>query len=138
MLSITREFRFEAAHRLYLSHLSPEENKELFGPCCTIHGHSYCLRVTLRGIPDKCGWLLNFTELKDIVLQYVLNDYDHVNLNTLADFRDIPPTAENMAEAIFRRLNPHCAGKNYYLFRVTVCETADSWASWEVDHAPGS
>lgn len=138
MLSITREFRFEAAHRLYLPSLSPEENKGLFGSCSTIHGHSYRLQVTLRGMPNECGWLLNFNELKNIVRHYVLNDYDHVDLNTLADFRDVPPTAENMAEAISRRLEPHCAGENYHLFRVSVFETADAWASWEVDHASGS
>lgn len=138
MLSITREFRFEAAHRLCLSHCNPEENKALFGSCSTVHGHSYRLQVTLRGTPDECGWLLNFAELKDIVRERVLKDYDHADLNSLADFRDIPPTAENMAEAVSRRLKPHCTGKNYHLFRVRVFETVDAWATWEADHAPGS
>lgn len=138
MLSITREFRFEAAHRLYLPHLSSEENKAIFGSCATMHGHSYRLQVTLRGIPNAYGWLLNFSELKAIVRHHVLNDYDHVELNTLADFRDAPPTAENIVEAISRRLKPHCEGKHYHLFRVSVFETADAWATWEAVDAPCS
>ena len=138
MLSITREFRFEAAHRLYLSHLDPEENKRVFGPCSRMHGHSYRLQVVICGTPNEYGWLLDFGELKDIVSRHVLNDYDHADLNALADFQNIPATAENMAEAIFRRLKPHCRGENYCLFRVSVFETADAWASWEEDDAQGS
>lgn len=138
MLSITREFRFEAAHYLSVPHLSPEENKRVFGPCCAVHGHGYRLRVTLRGTPDEHGWLLDFSDLKAIVQRYVLDDYDHADLNLLDDFRNVPPTAEHVAAAVFRRLKPHCHGGNYRLFRVSVFETADSWASWEEDHADGA
>ena len=138
MLTITREFRFEAAHRLYLSRLSPQENQGIFGSCSKVHGHSYRLQVTLRGTANEYGLLLDFGELKRIVRQQVLNDYDHADLNALADFQDLPPTAENMSEAVFRRLEPHCRGENYHLFRVSVFETADAWASREADHAQGS
>ena len=137
MLSITREFRFEAAHHLSVLHLSPEENQRVFGSCSKIHGHSYRLQVTVCGIPDEHGWLLDFSELKSLVQRCVLDDYDHVNLNILDDFRDVPPTAENMAVAIFRRLKPHCHGEHYRLFRVSVFETPDAWATWEEDHADG-
>lgn len=135
MLSITREFRFEAAHRLCLSHLNPEENEKIFGPCSKNHGHSYRLQVSLCGRPNDCGWLLDFSELKRIVRQYVLSEYDHADLNTLPDFKDIPPTAENMAKAIFLRLKPHLEAENFRLFRVSVFETPDAWASWEESHA---
>lgn len=138
MLSITREFRFEAAHRLYLSRLDPKENERIFGPCSKMHGHSYRLQVTLCGTPNEYGWLLDFGELKDIVNRHVLNEYDHADLNTLADFQNIPPTAENMAKAVFRRLKSHCAGENYRLFKVSIFETADAWASWEDSHAQSS
>ncbi len=138
MLSITREFRFEAAHRLNIPHLDQKENERIFGPCSKMHGHSYRLQVTLSGTPNECGWLLDFSELKNIVSRHVLSDYDHADLNTLADFMDIPPTAENMAGAIFRRLKPHCEGENHRLSKVSVFETADAWASWEENHAQGS
>lgn len=135
MLTITREFRFEAAHRLHLSHLDFDENKGIFGNCAKIHGHSYRLQVTLQGTPNAYGWLLDFSELKQIVKGHVLSEYDHADLNALGEFLHIPPTAENMARAIFFRLKPLLEGENYRLFRVTVFETPDAWASWEEDHA---
>ncbi|TYT75359.1 6-pyruvoyl trahydropterin synthase family protein [Desulfobotulus mexicanus] len=135
MLSITREFRFEAAHRLALAHLTDEENTDIFGPCARIHGHSYRLRVTLSGTTNACGWILNFSELKKIVYQYVLSEYDHACLNELDDYRNEIPTAENMAKTIFNRLQPHLQGPNYRLLRICVHETENAWASWEESHA---
>ncbi|MCW7753509.1 6-carboxytetrahydropterin synthase [Desulfobotulus sp. H1] len=131
MLTITREFRFEAAHRLALAHLTDEENHTIYGPCSRIHGHSYRLRVTLCGTPNEYGWLLNFSDLKKIVTLHVLRLYDHACLNELEEYQEVLPTAESMATAIFHRLKPHLRGPNYRLLRVCVYETQDAWASWE-------
>ena len=134
MLSISSEFRFAAAHHLSLPQLSPEENKRVFGSCLKLHGHNYVLRVTLCGTPNQYGWLLDFSELKAIVQRYVLDDYDHADLNALPDYQNIPTTAENMAAAIYRRLKLPCQRENCRLLRVSVFESADSWVSWEEDH----
>jgi len=135
LLSITREFRFEAAHHLVLSHLDQENNEAIFGCCAKNHGHGYRLRVTLGGTANACGWLLNFSTLDDIVRRQVLSIYDHSDLNTLDDFRDIPPTAENIARVVFFRLKPHLQGENFYLRGVSIFETPDAWASWEEERA---
>lgn len=138
MLSITREFRFEAAHHLALPHLSSQENEKIFGPCSKNHGHSYRIRITLCGTPNEYGWLLDFSQMKKIVQVHLLSDYDHADLNTLEDFSGIPPTAENMARAIFLRLKPHFESETSRLCKVSVFETPDAWASWEENHAQSS
>jgi len=135
MLSITREFRFEAAHHLALAHLDQKSNESIFGPCAKNHGHSYRLQVTLSGTTNEYGWLFDFSDLNEIVGRQVLSIYDHADLNALEDFRDMPPTAENMARAVFFRLKPHLQGVNFHLSRVSVFETNDAWANWEEDHA---
>lgn len=136
MLSITREFRFEAAHHLAQARLAPEDNAKIYGPCAKNHGHGFLLRITLAGVSDDRGWLIDFADLAEVVRRQVLADYDHADLNELDDFRRCPPTAENMARAVFFRLRPHLQGDNFRLLRVSVFETPDAWATWEADDAP--
>ena len=96
-VELTRREHFSAAHRLYLNHLSEEENVKRFDKCVNIHGHNYELFVTLKGkIETKEGLFINLTELKDIILEAVVNKVDHRYLNDLDEFKDIPPTVENM------------------------------------------
>ena len=48
--SVTRRYRFCAAHRLHTDHLSPEENWAAFGKCNNPngHGHNYVVLVTVK------------------------------------------------------------------------------------------
>ena len=56
---ITKEFTFEAAHRL--PHVPPGHK------CARVHGHSYQIDITLRGPVDpKLGWIVDFAELTEI------------------------------------------------------------------------
>jgi 6-pyruvoyltetrahydropterin/6-carboxytetrahydropterin synthase len=90
------------------------------GACANIHGHSYRLEVTITGpiITDsmnpKCGMIMDFGDLKQIVQTAVLNQFDHalvlnsaVNNNVKTDnypslhfgniiFVDYQPTNENL------------------------------------------
>ena len=54
---ITCEFWFEASHVLAREDWSEEQNDRVFGPCARLHGHSYHLKVTLRGAPRGGAWL---------------------------------------------------------------------------------
>lgn len=128
MLTITKELRFDAAHRLYLPELSETRNREIFGKCCQFHGHTYRLRVTVSGPVQPTGMILNFTELKKIVKDRILSRYDHADLNTLKEYRNIPPTAENMALFIFKELAPGLKSWGVDLKKITLYETPDSWA----------
>jgi len=128
MLTITKELRFDAAHRLYLPDLSETRNREIFGKCCQFHGHTYRLRVTVAGPVQSTGMILNYTELKGIVKDRILSRYDHADLNTLDEYRDMPPTAENMALFIFKELKPWLKSCGVDLKKITLYETPDSWA----------
>ena len=56
VIRLTKEFSFEAAHAL----------EGYDGPCREIHGHSYRLFVTVKGVPErnpahpKCGMVMGF------------------------------------------------------------------------------
>ena len=88
--SVTRSFRFEAAHQL------PWHP----GKCRDLHGHSYRLDVTVEGPVGPQGIVLDFDELKDVVEREVVARYDHRYLNELMD----NPTAELVAHHIWKTL----------------------------------
>ena len=128
MLTITKELLFDAAHRLYLTHLSEQANREIFGKCSRFHGHTYRLRVTVSGPVQSTGMIINFTQLKKIVKEKILSRYDHADLNTLEEYQNLPPTAENMAMFIFRQLRTSLKPQGVDLKKITLYETPDSWA----------
>ena len=68
IVSIYRRAHFNAAHRLFVSQWSDEENSEFFGKCSNpyYHGHNYELEVRLTGAIDPVtGFLFDMTRLKD-------------------------------------------------------------------------
>ncbi|SDO36818.1 6-pyruvoyl trahydropterin synthase family protein [Desulforhopalus singaporensis] len=129
MLSITRQFRFDAAHKLERTELSDQENQLLYGKCSALHGHSYTLEVTVSGPVDESGMIINFTELKKLVTDLVITRYDHAYLNELEEYRNEVVTVENMALHIFRTLSKASEFNDLTLLRIRLYETADSWAT---------
>lgn len=129
MLTITKEFLFDAAHTLMRRDLSPEENKALYGKCSRFHGHTYRLQVAVSGDTGKDGMIINFSRLKGLVNTAVIQRYDHAFLNDLDEYRDLPATAENMVQHIFRVLDPLLAELNVRLESVVLYETPTSWAT---------
>ena len=129
MLSITKEFRFDAAHKLWLDSLSEEENRALYGKCSAFHGHTYTLQVTVAGEVDASGMIMNFTELKRLVNELILDRYDHANLNELPEYKGLPVTAENMVLYIHKTLLAAPEFKSLTLKELRLYETPDSWAT---------
>lgn len=72
--TITKYFEFEACHRLYKDQCD-------FGKCQNYHGHSYKLQVHISGAVDKDGMVMNFSHLKKIVKDCIINRMDHSDLN---------------------------------------------------------
>ncbi len=125
---VGRRESFNAAHRLYDPGLSDEENRRLFGKCANLHGHNYILEVVVAGEIDQAsGYVLDLKLLSDVMLQHVIRDVDHRNLNT-----DVPwlegriPTAENLALTFWERLRPELPEGQ--LRSVRVWETDKNWA----------
>ena len=70
------------------------------------HGHNYDLVVKLTGEVDpETGYVFNLKKLKEIVDEYIVDRYDHKNLNLdVPEFKNQIPSAENIAIAIWNIL----------------------------------
>ena len=129
LLTITKEFTFDAAHRLCLSELSEEENENLYGKCSRFHGHTYRLQVSITGEIKPDGMIINFTTLKHIVKDKILSRYDHAYLNDLEEYKTMPPTAEAMCVHLFKELGDHLKPHDVSLTEITLYETPTSKAT---------
>lgn len=132
MILLTRKAEFSAAHFYWNNSWSQSENERVFGKCANRngHGHNYTLEVTVAGeIDPVSGFVVDLKELKDIVEREVVSVYDHRHLNfEVPEFQTAIPTTENIAVAIWNRLE----GKipNAKLYRVRIHEMADLFADY--------
>jgi 6-pyruvoyltetrahydropterin/6-carboxytetrahydropterin synthase len=130
MILLTRKADFSAAHFYWNDSWTEAENYRVFGKCANRqgHGHNYTLEVTVEGNVDPTsGFVLK--QLKDILEREVVSVYDHRHLNhEVPEFKTVVPTTENIAIAIWRRLE----GKvpNAKLHRVRVYEMPDLFADF--------
>ena len=141
MFYLTKIFHFEAAHAL----------AGYDGKCRNIHGHSYELRVTVKGMPlnepgnPKNGMVIDFHDLKQIVAQVIVDKLDHAFIiggNMPQSFVEITkqnfdkvvelpyqPTTENMLADFVARIQKHLP-QHVELYSVTLQETRDNIAEW--------
>lgn len=121
MYSITKQFRFEAAHQLLFL---PAEHQ-----CSRLHGHSYRVEVVLESETlDAKGFVVDYAEL-DIFAAYLKNRFDHRFLNDVIGSMDgRATTAERMAEHLFLVLSE--MGFDARLKAVRVMETAKTVAEY--------
>ncbi len=135
MLSVTKIFTFEAAHAI----------SDYDGACKNIHGHSYKLHVTVtskEGLTNSM--VIDFKQLKKIVQQSILNDYDHalmlkINKINLAATQvigtkllwfDEEPTAENILLDMAKKLQLNLPD-NIVLKELKLHETETCFATWQ-------
>jgi 6-pyruvoyltetrahydropterin/6-carboxytetrahydropterin synthase len=97
MIEIFKEFTFDAAHQLG-ANVAPGH------PYARLHGHSFGVRVYLRGAPDpETGWIMDFAAL-DAALRPLREALDHRYLNEIEGLER--PTLETLARWIWDRLKP--------------------------------
>ena len=110
-VAVFRKEHFNAAHRLYNSQWSDEQNADTFGKCSLphYHGHNYEIEIKVVGEPDPAtGFVMDMKKLSDLVNEKVVERFDHKNLNLdTEDFKQLNPTAENIAVVIYNLLRPH-------------------------------
>ncbi|WP_394975702.1 6-pyruvoyl trahydropterin synthase family protein [uncultured Croceitalea sp.] len=110
-VKVSRKAHFNAAHRLFRADWSFEKNQEVFGKCNNprFHGHNYDLIVSVTGeINQKTGYVMDMKVLKDLIKENIEETFDHKNLNLdVPDFKNLNPTAENIAVVIWNKLRPH-------------------------------
>jgi 6-pyruvoyltetrahydropterin/6-carboxytetrahydropterin synthase len=140
-IRVTREFTFEMAHVLF----------NYDGPCRNVHGHSYRLFVTVAGIPvkdisnPKNGMVIDFTDLKNIVIGEIVSVFDHAVVVS-SDFDrektemmirtfgntvivDYQPTCENLVADFASKIRKHLPAGTV-LHSLKLYETAKSYAEW--------
>jgi len=132
MILLTRKAEFSASHYYWNEAWSPEENERVFGKCANKngHGHNYTLEVTVAGEVDAAsGFVVDLKELKDVMEREVVGVYDHRHLNKeVPEFAEMIPTTENIAIAVWKRLDGKISGAK--LHRVRVYEMADLFADY--------
>lgn len=141
LVRVTREFTFEMSHVL----------RNYDGPCRNVHGHSYRLFVTVTGTPSddadnpKCGMVIDFTDLKKVVLEKIVNvfdhsvvissDFDNDKMNMMSELFgntvivSYQPTCENLVADFAGRLAGELPG-GVTLHSLRLYETAKSYTEW--------
>ena len=114
-VAVFRREHFNAAHRLYSPEWDEATNNNVFGKCAlpNYHGHNYELDVKIIGEPDpKTGFVIDLKMLSELIKREILERFDHKNLNLdTKEFKNLNPTAENIAIVIFDLLRPHVDSK---------------------------
>ncbi len=84
---------FSAAHAL----------RHYQGKCENMHGHNYHVEMVIEGtkLSDDVEVLIDFTILKRI-LKEATSTLDHTNINEVAPFDKINPSAENISRFLFQ------------------------------------
>lgn len=141
MMLLTKIFHFDMAHVL----------KDYDGPCRNIHGHSYELRVTVKGEPindpqnPKNGMVMDLHDLKCLVNEQIVNRLDHAFVLSSAmptDFLEIvqrnfekvvvvdyQPTSENLILDMVHRLQK-VLPQQVTLHKIMLQETPGSYVEW--------
>jgi 6-pyruvoyltetrahydropterin/6-carboxytetrahydropterin synthase len=119
MFEVSIEKTIACAHRLF----------GYCGPCEQLHGHNYRIVVAYQGEElDQYGMLVDFAEIKK-VFYAVLGKLDHTYLNELEAFKDVSPSAENIARHVYLELKATIFSRAK-LAVVTVFETPTQLASY--------
>jgi 6-pyruvoyltetrahydropterin/6-carboxytetrahydropterin synthase len=110
-VKVSRRAHFNAAHRLFRPDWDEQRNNLVFGKCNNpnYHGHNYELIVSVTGEIDKTtGFVIDMKVLKELIRTEVEEALDHKNLNIeVPEFKNLNPTAENIAVVIWNKLRPH-------------------------------
>ena len=131
-VTVSRRAHFNAAHKLYRPDWTDEKNHEVFGRCANknFHGHNYELIISLTGEIDKeTGYVYDLGKLKGIIKSEVEDYLDHKNLNLdIDDFKNLNPSAENIAVLIYNRLIKHF--DDSYKLKITLYETPRNFVEY--------
>ena len=142
-MEITTKLEFDAGHRIP-SHKSV---------CKNLHGHRYCIEVTIKGdvnlekTNSNFGMVLDFKDAKDLIKKSIVDEWDHSFivykhdevvlefLNSLKNHKTVifplVPTAENMALVAMEKLKTAFKkefGDSIRPFKIKLFETPNNWA----------
>src|SRR5678815_6142894 len=111
LLTVSKRLEFSASRRLQVKDWTEEENLGVFGPETTARygsGRNYITYFVFTGPVDPAtGMLINISEIKERVGKVLRDGFDHKFLNQdNPSFREVPPTAENVARQLYSDVAP--------------------------------
>ena len=120
MFEIGVSAEFEAAHSLSGD----------FGPATRLHGHTYRVEVRAEAREiDSTGTFFDIGLLQ-AELRSVLEPLHYRNLNEVEELASMNTTAEAVARYILKKLAPAVRASGVEGLKVTVWESASSFASY--------
>ena len=123
MYTVTIRKTFSAAHTITIG-----------GTKETMHGHNFAVEISLEAKElDGEGVVTDFREIKGRA-DALLRELDHTYLNDLSAFRDLPPTAENIARHIFDLMEGAYPPGRVRVADVTVWESETARARYRRDY----
>lgn len=141
MISVTRSFEWDAAHRL----------RGHEGQCRSLHGHRYRAEVTILGFEtDSFGRVIDFGYIKGLIGEWLGLNWDHTVIVSDQDLElikfceeaaekeganapyvlEAQPTAEEMAKHLCW-MAQELVGQEYIVKKVVLYETPNCWATYE-------
>ena len=135
LLTVSKRLEFSASRRLFVSRWTSDENLAAFGVetnACYGTGRNYIGYFIFSGRVDPVtGMLINISEIKRRAGQVVDDRFDHKFLNEdNPAFRELPPTAENIARQLFADVAPSFADVDAKLVACHLIETPDRSATF--------
>jgi 6-pyruvoyltetrahydropterin/6-carboxytetrahydropterin synthase len=111
LLTVSKRLEFSASRRLHVGDWSNAKNLSAFGPETEARygsGRNYTAYFVFTGAVDPItGMLINISEIKERAGRIVRDGFDHKFLNEdNPAFRDVPPTAENIARQLYVDVAP--------------------------------
>src|SRR5713101_2266828 len=138
LLTVSKRLEFSASRRPFFSPWTDSENLAAFGPETAARygsGRNYTAYFIFSGRVDPVtGMLINISEIKKRAGEIVDERFDHKFLNEdNPAFRELPPTAENIAHQLFADVAPLFADGNAKLVACHLVETPDRSATFYFD-----
>jgi len=138
LLTVSKRLEFSASRRLFVPRWTESENLAAFGEeSCAKYGtgRNYVAYFIFSGRVDPVtGMLINISEIKRRAGDVVDNQFDHKFLNEdNPAFREVPPTAENIARQLFTDVAPLFSDADANLVAIHLIETPDRSATFYAD-----
>ena len=138
LLTVSKRLEFSASRRLFFAHSSDAENLAAFGAESAAHygtGRNYVVYFVFTGVVNRAnGMLVNISEIKARVEEVLHARFDHKFLNEdHSVFRDLPPTAENIARQLFKEVAPLFADLEATLVACHLVESPERSATFYAD-----
>jgi len=138
LLTVSKRLEFSASRRLRLKHRSDSENLAAFGPETGARhgtGRNYVAYFIFTGpVNPSNGMLINISEIKEQAGKVVREHFDHKFLNEdNQSFREVPPTAENIARQLYIIVLPLFSDVDTKLIACHLSESRDRSATFYSD-----